>query len=454
MARSCLTIILAAGEGTRMRSSRSKVLHEIAGLALVRHVARAAVAAGSDRIALVVGRDGDQVAEAVRADAPDARDFPQAERLGTAHAVLAAREALEEGADDVLLLFGDTPLIRPETLTRVRAALMTGADVCVVGFRPSDPKGYGRLIEQDGELIAIREEKDASEHEKLIGFCNAGLMAFAGANTLEMLDQIGNDNAKGEYYLTDIVEIARRTGRKVRTIEAAADEVAGVNNRLELSQLEARWQDVRRFKAMEEGATLIDPGSVFFSYDTELAADVTIEPQVFFGTGVSVGEGATIHAFSHLAGCEIGAGAAIGPYSRIRPGSRLGDKTKVGNFCEVKNTTIAEGAKINHLSYVGDARIGAAANIGAGTITCNYDGAAKHVTVIGAGAFIGSNSALVAPVTVGEGAYVGTGSVVTDDVPDGALAIARERQVNKPERGREIMERNRAAKAARAETSN
>ncbi|MCQ0986249.1 bifunctional UDP-N-acetylglucosamine diphosphorylase/glucosamine-1-phosphate N-acetyltransferase GlmU [Jiella marina] len=454
MARRCLSIILAAGEGTRMKSARSKVLHEVAGLSMVRHVVAAAVSAGSERIAVVSGRDSETVVEAVRRDRDDAEHIVQEERLGTGHAVLAARSAIEVGADDILVLFADTPLIRPETLARARATLIAGAQVCVIGFRPENPTGYGRLIESSGELMAIREEKDASEAERAITLCNAGVMAFSGDRALDILDAIENDNAKGEYYLTDAVEIARQKGLSVRAIEAEAWEVAGVNTRAELAGVEATWQAMRRERAMlEEGVTLIDPASVTFAHDTALGRDVTIEPNVVFGPGVNVGEGAVIHAFSHIAGATIAAGVSVGPFARLREGTDLKAGAKVGNFCEIKNAVLGEGAKLNHLSYIGDAEIGAKTNIGAGTITCNYDSALKHRTVIGADAFIGSDTSLVAPVRVGDGAYVGTGSVITDDVPDGALAIARERQVNKEGRGLAIAERNRAAKAAKAAKS-
>ncbi|WP_425354578.1 bifunctional UDP-N-acetylglucosamine diphosphorylase/glucosamine-1-phosphate N-acetyltransferase GlmU [Jiella sonneratiae] len=454
MARRCLSIILAAGEGTRMKSARSKVLHEVAGLAMVRHVVAAAAAAGSDTIAVVSGKDGEAVVEAVRRDRDDTGHYVQEERLGTAHAVLAARAAIEAGADDVLVLFADTPLIRPETLARARASLIAGNAICVIGFRPQNPSGYGRLIERDGELLAIREDKDASEAEKAIDFCNAGVMALAGDTALAVLGEIGNANAKGEYYLTDAIEIARRAGLKVRAIEAEAFEVAGVNNRAELAAVEATWQERRRRRAMiEEGVTLIAPETVTFSHDTRLSRDVVVEPNVVFGPGVAVGEGAVIHAFSHIAGATIAPGVSVGPFARLREGTELLEGSKVGNFCEVKNASLGEGAKVSHLSYIGDAEIGAATNVGAGTITCNYDGSRKHRTVIGAGAFIGSDTSLVAPVTIGDGAYVGTGSVITDDVPAGALAIARERQVTKEDRGRQIIERNRAAKAGAADTA-
>lgn len=453
MPRSCLSIILAAGEGTRMKSAKAKVLHAVAGLPMVCHAARTAQAAGSARTALVIGRDADAVAAAVAGEVAGVSAHLQEERLGTAHAVLAARPAIEEGFDDILVLFGDTPLVRPETLTRARAVLHAGAEVCVVGFRTAAPQGYGRLIERDGELAAIREERDASEAERLIDFCNGGVMAVRGENALALLDAVGNQNAKGEYYLTDIVEIARRQGRSVRAIEADGDEVLGVNTRAELAAVERLWQERRRRDLMLAGVTMIAPETVFLAHDTEVAAEVTIEPNVVFGQGVSIGTGSVIHAFSHIEGTRIGAGVSVGPFARLRPGVDLGDASKVGNFCELKNAVLAAGAKVNHLTYIGDASIGAGANIGAGTITCNYDGGLKHRTEIGAGAFIGSNTALVAPVRVGDTAYVGTGSVITEDVPDGALAIARERQVTKPGRGAEIIARNAAAKAARSKAA-
>lgn len=449
MQRRCLSIILAAGEGTRMKSDTAKVLHQVAGLPMVRHVARAASEAGSERVALVVGRAAETVAAAVAAEGIGVSTHLQSERLGTAHAVLAARDAIDEGFDDLLILFGDTPLIRAETLKRARAVLAEGADLCVVGFRASDPTGYGRLIEKDGELIAIREEKDANDDERRIGFCNGGVMAVKGADALGLLSKIGHANAKGEYYLTDIVAIARADRRKVQAIEAAVDEILGVNTRVELAEAEAIWQSRRRREAMLAGVTMQAPETVFFSHDTALDADVTVEPNVVFGPGVRVGRGSVIHAFSHIEGAAIGEDVSVGPFARLRPGTKLATQSKVGNFCETKNADVAAGAKINHLSYIGDASIGAGANVGAGTITCNYDGALKHRTEIGAGAFIGSNTALVAPVRVGDGAYVGTGSVVTEEVPDDALAIARARQVTKPDRGRQIRERQAALKAAR-----
>lgn len=435
-----------------MASAEAKVLHAVAGLPMVCHVARAAEAAGAAKTAVVVGRSAEAVEAALRAHVGAVATHRQTERLGTAHAVLAARASLEEGFDDVLILFGDTPLVRQETLTRARASLLAGAHICVVGFRTRQPAGYGRLVERDGELVAIREERDASEAERLIDYCNGGVMALRGADALRLLDQVGNGNAKGEYYLTDIVEIARRDGLGVRAIEAAPDELVGVNTRVELAAAEAIWQERRRRELMLAGVTMIDPPSVHLAYDTAVGSDVLIEPNVVFGPGVSVASGAVIHAFCHIEGAAIAGGASVGPFARLRPGTSLAEGARVGNFCEVKNADIAAGAKVNHLSYIGDASVGAGANVGAGTITCNYDGAGKHRTEIGAGSFVGSNASLVAPVRVGAGAYVASGSTITEDVPDDALAIARGRQVMKPDRGRAIFERNARAKAERQTT--
>ncbi|KPQ10880.1 MAG: bifunctional glucosamine-1-phosphate N-acetyltransferase / UDP-N-acetylglucosamine diphosphorylase G [Saliniramus fredricksonii] len=414
-----------------MRSDKPKVMHEIAGRPMLGHVLSAVQAAGATRIAVVVGPDRADVAEATRAFAPDCVIFEQRERLGTAHAVLAARDALEAPADDVIIAFADTPLIDAQTFARLRAPLGDGAAMAVLGFDAFDPTGYGRLIVENGNLRAIREEKDASIEEKPISLCNAGLMAFRGDTVLGLLDAIGNDNAKGEYYLTDAVALATARKQTIAIVRAPERIVQGVNDRAQLAAAEAVMQERLRLQAMAGGATLIDPASVHLSADTVIGRDVVIEPNVFFGPGVSVGDNAVIHAFSHIEGTQIGAGAQIGPFARLRPGTRLAEKVKVGNFVEIKKAQVGPGAKVNHLSYIGDAQIGARANIGAGTITCNYDGFDKHLTRIGEGAFIGSNSALVAPVTIGEGAYVGSGSVVTQDVPDDALAIARGRQFSR-----------------------
>ena len=444
--RSCLTVVLAAGEGTRMRSDLPKVLHEAAGRTLLAHVLAAARGAGSEALAVVVGPSRDDVAAEAGRIAPGAPVFVQAERLGTAHAVLAARSAIGTGFDDVLVVYGDTPLVRPETLKRLRAPLAHGAAVVVLGFEAEDPTGYGRLISEGDSLVAIREEKDASEAEREIRLSNGGLMAIAGRHALSLLEAIGNRNAKGEFYLTDVVEVAVMNGLAVAIESAPEAEVQGVNTRAQLAVVEAAYQRRLRAAAMENGATLVAPETVFFSHDTRLGRDVVVEPNVVFGPGVTVGDRAVIHAFSHLAGADVGEGVSIGPFARLRPGARMAAGSRAGNFVEVKNAEIGEGAKLNHLTYVGDATVGPRANLGAGTITCNYDGFSKHRTEIGADAFVGVNAALVAPVRVGEGAYVGTGSVVTEDVPDGALAIARARQVTKDGRGTELKARLKAKK--------
>jgi len=431
--RTCLSIILAAGEGTRMKSAKPKILHEIAGLPLIGHVIEAAKAAGNTDLAIVIGRQAEEVAKHIEARSPNAEIFEQAERLGTAHAVLAARKAIERGYDDILVMFGDTPLVDPASLQAARACIAEeGAAVAVMGFRTSNPDGYGRLIEKDGRLVAIREHKDASAAERAIGFCNGGLMALSGAHALELLDAIGSNNASGEFYLTDIVEVARTKGLEAFAIEADAQSILGINNRAELAAVSAIWQERKRREFMLSGVTLIAPETVYFSHDTEIGPDTVIEPNVFFGRGVRIGSGVNIHAFTHMTDATVGDGAELGPFARLRPGADLREKSKVGNFCEVKKSVIHPGAKVNHLTYIGDAIVGPAANIGAGTITCNYDGYKKHLTEIGAGAFIGSNSSLVAPVKIGDGAYVGSGTVVTEDVGKDDLAIGRARQVNKP----------------------
>jgi bifunctional UDP-N-acetylglucosamine pyrophosphorylase/glucosamine-1-phosphate N-acetyltransferase len=430
--RKALAIVLAAGEGTRMKSDRPKVLHQVAGRSMLAHVLAAVAEAGVETVAVVIGPGRDDVrAEALRL-CPGARTFVQTERLGTAHAVLAAREAAAPGCDDLLVLFADTPLVSGATIRALRDALALGAGVAALGFVAADPFGYGRLLQDErGRLAAIREEKDASEAERAVRLCNAGLMALDGRNALDWLGRIGNANAKGEYYLTDIVEIARAAGREARVVLADETEVLGVNDRIQLAQAEAVAQNRLRRAAMAAGVAMIAPETVFLCADTVFGRDVVIEPHVVIGPGVSIGDKAVIHAFSHLEGARVGAGANVGPFARLRPGAALAEEAKVGNFVEVKNADIGKGAKVSHLTYIGDADIGANANIGAGTITCNYDGFFKYRTVIGENAFIGSNSALVAPVTVGAGAYVGSGSVVTRDVPADALAVARGRQMEK-----------------------
>ena len=446
--RSCLSIILAAGEGTRMKSALPKVLHPVAGLPMVCHVINAARANGGG-IAVVTGHGADKVDAALKQFAPEASTFIQAERKGTAHAVLAARQAIEQGHDDILVMFGDTPLIEVAALEAARAPLKEGVAVVVMGFRTDNPTGYGRLIEDNGELVAIREERDCSDEERRIKFCNGGLMAISGEHALALLDGVHNRNAKGEFYLTDIVEIARDRNLRVVAEEVAFENVLGINNRVELAAAEAIWQQRKRSEMMHAGVTLTAPETVYFSHDTEIGQDTIIEPHVFFGPAVTVAESVVIHGFSHLEGARIASGAQIGPYARLRPGADLHAQAKVGNFCEIKKATIERGAKVNHLTYIGDARIGAEANIGAGTITCNYDGFSKFFTDVGPGAFIGSNSSLVAPISIGSGAYVASGSTVTEDVPDGGLAFGRARQTTLPDRGRQLRERLSAAKKAK-----
>jgi bifunctional UDP-N-acetylglucosamine pyrophosphorylase / glucosamine-1-phosphate N-acetyltransferase len=447
--RTCLSIVLAAGEGTRMKSSLPKVLHQVAGLPLVCHVVKAVQGTGKSDVALVVGRGADKVQAAVEKVADAVTSFEQTERLGTAHAVLAAREAIARGYDDLLIVFGDTPLIEAQSLQAARSKLEEGSDVVVIGFRPTSPQGYGRLIEENGKLVAIVEEKEATEAQKKIGFCNGGLMAVRGAHTLALLDAVDNKNAKGEYYLTDIVGLAHEKGLNVTALEVPVDNVIGINNRAELAEAENIWQNRKRQDMMLAGVTLIAPETVFFSHDTLIEADVIIEPNVFFGPAVHVAAGALIHAFSHIEGANIGEKAEIGPFARLRPGANLGEKSKVGNFCEVKNAEVGKGAKINHLTYIGDATVGASSNIGAGTITCNYDGYNKYKTVIGENAFIGSNSSLVAPVEIGENAYIASGSTITDNVPADALAFGRARQETKEGRGKILREKYAAIKAAK-----
>jgi bifunctional UDP-N-acetylglucosamine pyrophosphorylase / glucosamine-1-phosphate N-acetyltransferase len=448
MTRTCLAVVLAAGESTRMNSSMTKVLHPIGGLPMIGHVAANLKAADITDIALVVGRDAEKVEAAAAACGASVESHVQTERLGTGHAVLAARAAIARGYDDLLVVFGDTPLVEPETLKRARAALVEGFDVVVIGFEAKDPSGYGRLLTKDGELVAIREHKDATEEERKVKLCNGGMMAISGARALELLSKIGNANAKGEYYLTDIVEVARANGGRATAIVAPEEELAGCNTRAELAELEALWQRRRRLEIMLSGVSMLAPETVFLSFDTEIGQDALIEPNVVFGPGVTVEGGAVIHAFSHLEGAHVSSGATVGPFARLRPGAELREGAKVGNFCEVKKADIGKGAKVNHLTYIGDAVIGAKANIGAGTITCNYDGVNKHLTEIGENAFIGSNSALVAPVKIGNGAYVASGSVITSDVPDDALALGRARQETKPGRAVLIRERIQAIKAA------
>ncbi|MEH3121482.1 MAG: bifunctional UDP-N-acetylglucosamine diphosphorylase/glucosamine-1-phosphate N-acetyltransferase GlmU [Sphingomonas phyllosphaerae] len=424
--RKIAVVVLAAGKGTRMKSDLHKVLHPIAGRPMLLHLLASAATLSPERTVVVTGAGREQVEAAVTP--LGAKIAVQAEQLGTGHAVMQAREALAGFTGDVLILYGDVPLVRAETM-RAMLDRLDGEDapaVVVLGFRPADAGAYGRLIVAEGgdRLDKIVEYKDADAAERAVTLCNSGLMAARGELLFDLLARLGNDNAAGEYYLTDVVELS---GAAV-VVEASADEVTGVNSRGELAAVEAMWQQARRAQAMADGATLIAPETVWFAHDTVLGRDVTVEPNVVFGPGVSVADGATIRAFSHLEGATVGARADVGPYARLRPGAVLAETAKVGNFVEIKKATVGVGAKVNHLSYIGDAEVGARANIGAGTITCNYDGFFKYRTVIGEGAFVGSNSALVAPVSVGAGAIVGAGSVVVRDVTADSLALARGRQ--------------------------
>jgi bifunctional UDP-N-acetylglucosamine pyrophosphorylase / glucosamine-1-phosphate N-acetyltransferase len=450
-ARSSLTVVLAAGEGTRMRSSMPKVLHPIASQSLLSHVLRAAPAGAGTSLAVVVGPDHEAVAAEARRVRPDAATYVQRERLGTAHAVLAARDAIAEGADDLLIAFGDTPLLSSETFAQLRAPLAKGAALAVLGFRAADPTGYGRLVVEDDRLLAIREQADASAEERKITLCNAGVMAFDGRRALEIIEKIGNANSKGEYYLTDAVAIVRDLGLEAVVIETSEDEVRGINTKTQLAEAEQVMQARLRKAALEAGVTMIAPDTVYLSADTTFGRDVTIEPFVVIGPGVSIADGALIHSFSHIVQSTIGKNAELGPYARLRPGTSLGDRVKIGNFVETKASRLEEGVKVNHLSYIGDTHVGEKTNIGAGTITCNYDGFGKHKTEIGKGAFIGTNSSLVAPVKIGSGAYIGSGSVITRDVPDDAMAIERSQQTNREggaARYREVKTRGKTPKGS------
>ncbi|MGF1609219.1 MAG: bifunctional UDP-N-acetylglucosamine diphosphorylase/glucosamine-1-phosphate N-acetyltransferase GlmU [Kiloniellales bacterium] len=449
-------VVLAAGKGTRMLSERPKVLHPIANRPMVAHVLQALSSLLPGRIVVVVGPGMEAVTEAV---APHPT-VVQAEQLGTGQAVLVARQALGDFAaegKDLLIAFGDTPLVTARTFQAMLAARRSpqGQDpapaLVLLGFRPASPAGYGRIVlDVDGRPERIVEERDAGEAERSIDLCNGGLMLVDGGLLFRLLARIGNDNAKGEYYLTDLAALVRAEGLPAAVVEAPEGEVMGINSRAELAVAEALLQARLRGKALAEGVTLIDPSTVWLSADTILGRDVTIHPNVFFGPGVHVADGAEILSFCHLVGAEIGPGAQVGPFARLRPDTVIGRDARIGNFVEIKNAVIDRGAKVNHLSYVGDASVGAKANVGAGTITCNYDGFAKHRTTIGAGVFIGSNTALVAPVTVGEGALIGAGSTITEDVPADAIAVARGPQETREGAAKRYREKQQAAKAAKS----
>jgi bifunctional UDP-N-acetylglucosamine pyrophosphorylase/glucosamine-1-phosphate N-acetyltransferase len=447
MARPVAAIVLAAGKGTRMKSDLHKVLHPIAGRPMLAHLLDSVDQLGPAKTVVVVGDRSEQL-EPLAAQHKGVV-VVQEPQQGTAHAVRQAEAALAGFDGDILILFGDVPFVTPETMRAMLARLADVDGAAVVASRPADPKHYGRIrASADGTIEKMVEHKDATGEERALTLCNSGLMAVRSADLWPLLARVGNDNKAGEYYLPDIVMIAARDGRKSAAIEVPADEVEGINSRAELAAAEAAWQARRREAAMADGVSLIAPETVWFSHDTKIGRDTIVEPHVVFGPGVAVGEGVRIRGFSHIEGATIAAGAQVGPFARLRPGAEIGEGAKVGNFVEVKKTKLGKGAKANHLSYLGDAEVGAGANIGAGTITCNYDGYFKYPTIIGEGAFIGSNTALVAPVVIGAGALVAAGSVITRDVADDAVALARSEQVEKPGRAAAFRARMQARKKA------
>ena len=439
-------ILLAAGKGTRMQSELPKVLHSVAHAPLLEHAMASGAALSPARTVVVAGHGAELVSAAAKAFDEDAQVVVQTEQLGTAHAVSHAREALQGFDGTAIVLYGDTPFVRTETLEEMCEAL-THNDVVVLGFDAADPARYGRLITQGDTLDRIVEFKDATDEQRSITLCNSGVIACNAKLLFDLIDAVGNDNASEEYYLTDIVAIARERGLKATAVTCDEAETMGVNSRADLAAADAAFQSRARAAMLEDGITLMAPDTVYFARDTYIGRDTVIEPNVVFGPGVTIETGATIRAFSHLEGCHVSRGGIIGPYARLRPGAELSEDVRIGNFVEIKNAQIAEGAKVNHLSYIGDATIGANANIGAGTITCNYDGVMKHHTHIGARAFIGSNTMLVAPVHIGDGAMTGSGSVITSDVEADALALARAPQVEKPGMARKLIEMLKAKKA-------
>lgn len=433
-------IVLAAGRGTRMKSDRPKVLHELAGVPLLYHALAAGAELGPVRTVLIAGHGMEEVAKAARERDPAIKVMLQEKQLGTAHAVAQARPALKGFYGDAVVIYGDTPFIGRDTLLKIRDARTSGSDVVVLGFEAADPGRYGRLVTEHGRLERIVEYESATAEEREIRLCNSGVLCAEAVTLFDLVDAVGDGNAAGEHYLTDIVAIARSRGLSSTAVICGEEETLGVNTREELAVAEARFQARARREAMEAGISLTDPDTVRFALDTAIGGDATVEPYVIFGPGVTVESGARIRAFSHLEGCHVGAGAVVGPFARLRPESKLGNGAKVGNFVELKNTEIGEGTKVNHLSYFGDASIGASSNIGTGSSTCNYDGFAKNRTEIGEGAFIGSGNMLVAPVRVGKGAMTGAGSVITQDVPDHSLAVGRARQVVKDGAARRLFD--------------
>mgnify|MGYP000268219739 CR=1 FL=1 len=440
-------VILAAGKGTRMRSDLPKVLHKVAGAPLLAHAMASGASLSPERTVIVTGHGAEQVKAAAREIDETATCVLQSEQLGTGHAVLQARPALEGFSGDVIVLYGDTPFIRPETLEAMAEARRSH-DVVVLGFTAADPGKYGRLVMEGDALMQIVEFKDAGLRERAIDFCNSGVISASADTFFALLDRVGNDNASGEYYLTDIVALAREAGLSATAVSCDEAETMGVNSRVDLAAAEAGFQSRKRAEALIEGVTMTAPETVWFAHDTWIGPDCEIEPNVVFGPGVTIENGAHIRAFSHLEGCHVSRGAVVGPYARLRPGAELAEDVRVGNFVEMKKAVLGEGAKANHLTYLGDAEVGAGANIGAGTITCNYDGYFKYKTVIGERAFIGSNSSLIAPVTIGADAIVGAGSAVSRDVGAGDLRVVRGEQSVKPgwaDRFHDAMKKKKAA---------
>lgn len=440
-------IVLAAGAGTRMNSDLPKPLHPLGNAPIVAHTIAAGGALEPARLIVVTGHGAEQVEAAMADIAPEAHCVRQSPQLGTGHAVLQAAEALAGFDGDAMVLYGDSPFFTPETLQAMRIA-RSAHDVVMLGFHPADPGRYGRLVMQDDQLLRIVEYKDATEAERAITFCNSGVLCADAATLMDLLSKVTNDNAAGEYYLTDIPELANKAGLSATAIACDEAETIGINSRAELARAEVQFQSQRRVALIEAGVTMQAPDTVHLALDTHIGRDAVIEPYVVFGPDVTVESGAQIRAFSHLEGCHVSAGAVVGPYARLRPGAEIGNDAKIGNFVEVKAAEIAEGAKVNHLSYIGDATVGARTNVGAGTVTCNYDGVMKHRTRIGEDAFIGSDTMLVAPVTIGARAMTASGSTITEDVPEAALAISRAKQVTKPGLAVKLRDRLKAIKAA------
>lgn len=439
-------IILAAGQGTRMNSDLPKVLHRVGAAPLLAHAMAAGATLDPARVIVVAGHGAEAVGRAARARDEAAEIVVQAEQLGTGHAVAQALPALAGFRGKVVVLYGDTPFLRPETLAALAGS---AADVAVLGFEAADPGRYGRLILEGGKLARIVEFKDATDEERAVTLCNSGVIAAEAGLLAELVGRLSNANAAGEYYLTDIVGLARAAGRSAAVVTCPEAETMGVNTRAQLAAAEVAFQARARAEALENGVTLTAPETVFLALDTAIGRDAVVGPHVVFGPGVTVESGAEILGFCHLEGCHISRGARVGPFARLRPGAELAEEVHVGNFVEIKNAILDEGVKVGHLTYLGDAHVGEHANIGAGTVTCNYDGVMKHRTEIGARAFIGSDTMLVAPVTVGAGAITASGSVVTQDVPEGALAVGRSRQVVKPGFAARFFEKLRAEKARR-----